>query len=138
MAQGRAGVRTARVHHARITVTDPARARDFYTGLLGFEVMMELPDGVLVTNGSVLLGLRTGPDPSKARAGDRFDPNRVGLDHLALSVASKAELETAVQLCRANGVLCGEIVDFGPQFGFYVLMLEDPDGIQIELTADYA
>ncbi len=32
---------------------------------------------------------------------------------------------------------CGEIVDFGAQFGFYVLMLEDPDGIQIELTANY-
>ena len=138
MAQGSAGVKTARVHHARITVTDPARSREFYTGLLGFEVMMDFPDGVLVTNGSVLLGLRTAPDPAKAPVGDRFNPNRVGLDHLALSVASKADLETAVQLCKANGMTCGQIVDFGPRFGFYVLMLEDPDGIQIELTANYA
>ena len=35
------------------------------------------------------------------------------------------------------GVTCGEVVDFGPTFGFYVLMLEDPDGIQIELAAPY-
>ena len=137
MADGGAGVKTGGVHHARITVSDPARSREFYTGLLGFEVMMEFPDGALVTNGTVLLGLRTGPDPSKAPSGDRFDPNRIGLDHLALSVSSKAELETALELCTAKGVPCGEIVDFGSQFGFYVLMLEDPDGIQIELTANY-
>ncbi len=82
MAEGTTGVKTAGVHHARITVTDPARSRAFYTGLLGFESMIEFPDGVLVTNGSVFLGLRTGPDPSKAPAGDRFDPNRIGLDNL--------------------------------------------------------
>lgn len=137
MAEGTTGVKTAGVHHARITVTDPARSREFYTGLLGFESMMEFPDGVLVTNGSVFLGLRTGPDPSKAPAGDRFDPNRIGLDHLSLSVGSKADLEAAVEACASQGVTCGDIVDFGPQFGFYVLMLEDPDGIQIELTANY-
>jgi catechol 2,3-dioxygenase-like lactoylglutathione lyase family enzyme len=138
MADGGAGVKTGGVHHARITVSDPARARDFYTGLLGFTVMMDFPDGFLVTNGSVLLGLRTGPDPSKTPAGDRFDPNRIGLDHLALSIGSKADLERAAELCQAQGVTCGEIVDFGPTFRFYVLMLEDPDGIQIELTANYA
>ena len=137
MAEGGTGVKTGGVHHARITVTDPARSRQFYTGLLGFEVMMDFPDGVLVTNGSIFLGLRTAPDPAKASAGDRFDPNRVGLDHLTLSVASKADLETAREQATAQGVPCGEIVDFGPQFGFYVLMLEDPDGIQIELAANH-
>jgi len=137
MAEGGTVVKTGGVHHARITVTDPARSRQFYTGLLGFEVMMDFPDGVLVTNGSIFLGLRTAPDATKASAGDRFDPNRVGLDHLALSVGSKADLETAREQATAQGVPCGEIVDFGPQFGFYVLMLHDPDGIQIELAANY-
>ena len=137
MAEGSAGLETGGLHHARITVSDPSRARDFYTGLLGFEVMIEFPDGFLVTNGSVFLGLRTGPDASKAVVGDRFDPNRIGLDHLALSVGSMTDLQTAVELCNAQGVPCGEIVDLGPEFGFYVLMLEDPDGIQIELTANY-
>ena len=137
MAESSTGVKTAGVHHVRITVTDPARSREFYTGLLGFEVMMDFPDGVLVTNGSVFLGLRTAPDPAKASAGDRFDPNRPGLDHLTFSVGSKADLETAREQAMAQGVPCGEIVDFGPQFGFYVLMLHDPDGIQIELAANY-
>jgi catechol 2,3-dioxygenase-like lactoylglutathione lyase family enzyme len=137
MAEG-SGVKTGNVHHARITVTDPARTLDFYTSLLGFSKMMDFPDGVLVTNGSVFLGLRTAPDASKASAGDRFDPSRVGLDHLTLSVESRDDLDRVVELCQARGVECGEVVDFGPQFGFYVVMLHDPDGIQIELAANYA
>jgi glyoxylase I family protein len=130
-------VQTGAAHHIRLTVTDPARAREFYTGLLGFAVAMEFPDGVLVSNGSLLLGLRTGPDAARARGDDRFDPNRVGLDHLALSVGSRTDLETAARLCRERGVTCGEIVDLGSEFKLYVMMLEDPDGIQLELTAPY-
>jgi glyoxylase I family protein len=138
MPENDIGVQTAGVHHLRITVTDPARTRDFYTKLLGFSPMMDFPDGFLVTNGSIFLGLRTGPDASRSAAGARFDPNNIGLDHLSLSVSSKADLETAQTQARAMGVPCGDIVDFGPQFGFYVLMLEDPDGIQIELAANYS
>lgn len=137
MAEG-SGVQTGHVHHARITVTDPAKSLDFYSSLLGFSKMMDFPDGVLVTNGSLFLGLRTAPDASNAPASDRFDPNRVGLDHLTLSVGSRDDLDRVAALCSARGIECGEVVDFGPQFGFYVLMLHDPDGIQIELAANYA
>ena len=137
MAQSGAGVKTSGVHHVRITVTDPAKSAAFYTGLLGFSVMMEFPDGPLVTNGTILLGLRKGPDDSRAVPGDRFDPNKVGLDHLSLLVGSRADLDRLVELCKAQSVPCGEVVDFGDQFRFYVLMIEDPDGIQIELTALY-
>jgi glyoxylase I family protein len=133
-----AGIQTGGVHHARLTVADPARSREFYAGLLGFDVLMTFPDGFLLNNGSMLLGIRTAPDAGKAAAGDRFDPNRVGLDHLSLIVGSHADLEAAVELCKARSVNCGEIVDFGPTFEFFVLMLEDPDGIQIELVANYA
>jgi len=131
------GIKTGAVHHVRMTVTDPARSRDFYTRLLGFDVMMDFPDGVLVTNGAIFIGLRTAPEPSEAQAGDTFNPNRPGLDHLTLSVASRDDLESAAALCKEQGVSCGEVVDFGAQFGFYVLMLHDPDGIQIELAAPY-
>ncbi len=131
-------VQTGAAHHLRLTVANPARSREFYTGLLGFQVLMEFPDGVLVTNGALLLGLRTAPDPSRATAGDRADPNRVGLDHLALSVASRADIEAAARLFDARGVTHGEIVDLGAAFGLYVMMFEDPDGIQVELTAPHA
>ena len=137
MAQSGAGVKTTGVHHIRITVTDPAKSAAFY-GLLGFEKMMDFPDGQLVTNGTIILGLRTGPGDSRAVPGDRFDPNKVGLDHLSLLVGSREDLDTLAGLCKTQGVPCGEVVDFGEQFRFYVLMVEDPDGIQVELTALYA
>ncbi|MBA2446403.1 MAG: VOC family protein [Chloroflexi bacterium] len=129
---------TGAAHHIRLTVTDPARSRDFYTELLGFQVAMEFPDGVLVSNGTLLLGLRTGPDTARVSVSDRFDPNRVGLDHLALSVGSRGDIEAAARLLDERGVTHGEIVDLGPDFGLYVMMLEDPDGIQLELTAPHS
>ena len=130
-------VQTGAAHHNRLTVTEPVRSREFYR-LLGFQPAMEVPDGVLVSNGNLLLALRTSPDASRARRDDRFDPNRVGLDHLAISVASRADLEAAARVCGEHGLTCGEIVDLGADFKLSVLMLEDPDGIQIELTAPYS
>ena len=129
-------IQTAAVHHLRLTVSDVARARSFYTQLLNFEVAMDLPPGVLLSNGTVLLGL--GPAPEHPTAGDRFDENRVGLDHLSFSVASYADLEQAVRHLDEQRVPHGEIKDLGPDFGIYVLVFRDPDNIQLELTAPYA
>lgn len=128
-------IRTGHANHLRLTVTDPKRSREFYTRLLGFEVLMEFPDGALVGNGSLVLGLRNGPDPDRSDQKDRFDPNCVGLDHLALTVAGHDELTAAARLLDEHEVAHGEIIDLGDGFGLYVMMLEDPDGIQLELAA---
>jgi glyoxylase I family protein len=135
------------IHHLRLTVTDVARSREFYTGLLGFEVAVESPPpddpsaaevypvlfgGVVMTRGSLLMGLRP-----VAPAGDRFDEDRVGLDHLSFSVGSLAELEAAARLFDERGVPHGEIRTLGG-FGIHVLPFRDPDNIQIELTAPVA
>ena len=131
-------IETGGAHHIRLTVSDPRRSREFYTSLLGFRVLMEFPDGALVTNGSLLLGLRSAPDPSRAIVGDAADPNRVGLDHLALSVTSRSDIEAAARVFDERGVKHGEIVDLGTDFGLYVMMLEDPYGIQLELSAPHS
>ena len=65
---------------------------------------------------------------------DRFDPDRVGLDHLSFSVASREDLEQAVRLFDEQGVTHGGITRLD-SFGIDVLPFEDPDGIQLELTA---
>ena len=129
---------TGAVHHLRLTVTDVDCAREFYMGVLGFRVAMELPSGVLLTNGSVLLGLGPAPDADRRTKNDRFDENRVGLDHLSFSVASRDELERAVTMLDGRKVPHGEIKDLGPSFGIYVLMIRDPDNIQLELSAPYS
>jgi glyoxylase I family protein len=142
-----AQIPTGDIHHLRLTVTDVQRSRDFYTSLLGFEVAVESPPpddpsaeetfkilfgGVVMIRGNLLMGLRP-----TAPSGDRFDPDRVGLDHLSFSVASHDDLEQAARLLEEHGVRHGEITSL-PSFGIDVLPFEDPDGVQLELTAPMA
>ena len=130
---GQTQIKTGAVHHLALTVTDVNRARDFYTGVLGFQVAMEFGPRVLLSNGNVILALT--PPAERPTPGDRFDENRVGLDHLSFSVASHDDLEQAVRLLDERGVPHGEIKDLGTDFGLYVLAFRDPDNIQLELTA---
>jgi glyoxylase I family protein len=132
------GIVTGSVHHLTLTVTDVQRARQFYTGLLGFQLAMEWGLRVLLSNGSMILALGPAPSPERAPARDRFDENRVGLDHLSLSVGSRQELERAVRLFDDHDVPHGEIKDLGADLGLYVLAFRDPDNIQLELTAPYS
>ena len=135
---------TGEIHHLRLTVTDLERSREFYTQLLGFEVIAESPPpddpsaaevfkilfgGVVMSRGSLIMGLRP-----MAASGERFDPNRVGLDHLSFGVASRDDLERAVRLLDERGVAHGQITTLA-SFGIDVLPFEDPDGVQLELTA---
>ncbi len=92
-----------------------------------------MPTGVLVTDGTVLLGLGPGPEPPVP--GDTFNENRVGLDHLSFNVGRRSELEDAIRLFDEHGVPHGEIMDLTATFGIYVLVFRDPDNVQLELTA---
>jgi glyoxylase I family protein len=133
------------LHHIRLTVTDIARSRAFYTDVVGLQVLVESPGdptdpavradqsqlygGVIFGGTGFVLGLRPVADPA-----DRFEPDRVGLDHLSFAVATRAELAAAAERLDAAGITHGDITELGP-FGIAVLSFEDPDGIQLELTA---
>ena len=138
---------TGEIHHLRLTVTDLERSREFYTQLLGFEVAVESPPpddpsaaetfkvlfgGIVMARGNLIMGLRP-----MAAAGDHFNPDRVGLDHLSFSVASRGDLEHAMRLFDERGVAHGQITRLAG-FGIDVLSFEDPDGVQLELTAPVA
>jgi catechol 2,3-dioxygenase-like lactoylglutathione lyase family enzyme len=127
---------TGAIHHLRLTVTDVARSRVFYTEILGFEVTAEIPPGVLLTNGVVTLGLGPPPDPEQAPPSDQFSENRVGLDHLSLSVATRADLGRFLERFEAHGVPHSGISDL-PHIGFSLLAFRDPDNIQLELAVPY-
>jgi glyoxylase I family protein len=135
------------IHHLRLTVCDVQRSREFYTSLLGFQVAVESPPpgdpaaeetfrvlfgGVVMIRGNLIMGLRP-----MAPAGDQFDPDRVGLDHLSFGVPSREDLEQAAALFDEHGVTHGVITRL-PSFGIDVLSFQDPDGIQLELTAPVA
>ena len=127
---------TGTVNHITLTVTDLDQAREFYTGLLGFKFLMEFGPKYLLSNGSVILALNLSPDPAHAIANDKFDENRVGLDHVSFNVSSHAILEQAAQMFDARGISHGEIKDLG-DLGIYVMAFRDPDNIQLELTAPH-
>lgn len=129
---------TGPIHHLRLTVADVDRSRAFYSEVLGFQYVSDLPSGIILSNGTVALGLGPSPDPARAQRNDRFDENRVGLDHLSFGVGSRSDLEAAVRALEERGVPHGEIKDLGEAFGLYVLAFRDPDNIQLELTAPYA
>jgi glyoxylase I family protein len=131
-------IQSGSVHHLTLTVNDVNRSCEFYTSLLGFQVAMELGPKLILSNGKLLLVLAPPPDPAQKIANDRFNENRVGLDHLSLSVVSRADLVSAAELFERAGVSHGEVRDLGPDLGIYVLAFRDPDNIQIELTAPYA
>ncbi len=127
-------ISTGAVNHIALTVTDRERSRKFYIDLLGFKFLTEFGPKYLLGNGSVILALAPAPDASQAIHADRFSENRVGLDHVSLNVASRAEMEEALKLFNEKGVPHGEIKDLGG-LGIYVLAFRDPDNIQVELTA---
>ena len=118
---------TGDIHHLRLTVTDLERAVRLFD-----EVFKILFGGVVMIRGNLLMGLRP-----MAPSGDHFDPDRVGLDHLSFGVPSRGDLERAVRLFDEHGVPHGEITTLAG-FGIDVLPFDDPDGVQLELTAPSA
>jgi catechol 2,3-dioxygenase-like lactoylglutathione lyase family enzyme len=78
--------------------------------------------------------VKPAPDPARKPKDDRFDENRVGLDHLSLSVTSLADLEKALNTIDERGIPHGEIEDQGA-IGICTLTFRDPDNIQLELSA---
>jgi catechol 2,3-dioxygenase-like lactoylglutathione lyase family enzyme len=122
-------ISTAGLNHVAFTVSDVERSRAFYS-LLGFKEIGPAANGIITSNGVVILSLRTAPE--HATPGDRFDPNRIGLDHFNLSVGSRDELDRAVSVFVDHNIEHGEITDLP---GIAVLMARDPDNIQIELSA---
>ena len=131
--------------HVRLTVTDIARSRAFYDQVFALPVAFEVPadadeetrqqlgflyGGVVYRLGTGLLGLRpVAPD------GDRFDEDRVGLDHLSFAVAARDALQAAAARIDELGIAHGEVKDLGRAL---LLEFRDPDGIALELYATTA
>ena len=122
-------------HHIALTVSNMERSKEFYTEIVGMKFAAATEPRVFLISGSLVLALGTAPEqPIKD---DKFDENRIGLDHISFSVASRDELEKAAKFLDEKGVAHGEIKDLAG-FQIYVLAFRDPDNIQLELTAPYA
>lgn len=121
---------TSGVHHVALRSTDLDRSRRFYCEFLGFPVVLQAPSLLLFAAGSTVIGVR-GPESATPR-GDRFDPFRVGLDHIALACPEEAELHrVAAGLAKAGVNNTGVKVDETLETPY--VAFKDPDGIAWEL-----
>ncbi|HLF78933.1 MAG TPA: VOC family protein [Dehalococcoidia bacterium] len=125
-------ITTTGLHHLSLRVTDLARAKQFYATTLGLPVVLEMEGLVLLNVNGVLLGLREGT-PATAAAGS-FDPFRIGLDRVALSVTDRVNL-AALQSSLASAGVANNGVQHDDLTGADYVAFYDPDGIAWELYA---
>lgn len=133
-------ITTKSFSHVRLTVTDITRSRAFYDRVFGWPVFAEVPadadpatreqlaflfGGVLYQVGDSTFGLR----PVGA---DRFDEDRVGLDHVSFAMNDVADLHAAARTLDEIGVAHGGVKDIGEAA---ILEFRDPDNIALELFA---
>ena len=123
---------TGGLHHLTIRTTDLARAKRFYVDTIGFQAMRERDGSVLLNAHGTLFGL-LGAAPETS-TDDRFDPFRVGLDHLALAVDNAESLYELKQQLDAAGVRNNGVQD-DTLTGARYIAFYDPDSIAWELYA---
>jgi glyoxylase I family protein len=120
---------TPGVHHLALRVSDLARSRQFYADVLGFAVVLEGPGIFLFLAGGTAVAVR-GPDAATP-TGDRFDPFRVGLDHVALGCRDEQELER-VAAALAAAAIRNTGVKLDATLNRHYVAFKDPDGIAWE------
>ena len=125
------------VSHIELTVRDADRSAAWYEQVLCLQRLREFPEyhtpGVSARVVHVInpvVGLDLGLIQHEPGDDGEFSEFRVGLDHLALAVKSRDELETWVEHLDGCGVSHSAIRDM--PYGS-VLVFRDPDNIQLEL-----
>lgn len=122
-------LRTAGIHHLTLRSTNLARSRAFYGSTLGLPIVIETPELFAALAGGAAIVVR-GPD-SQTPADDRFNPFRVGLDHVALGCSTEPELERVAEALTMAGVPSSGL-KFDAVLQRRYVAFKDPDGIAWE------
>ena len=129
-----------RIGHVHLRTADIDRVRDFYVGIMGFDVVAEARDVPgWGTTGDILflsaggyhhhLGFNTWRS-----AGGPPQPDGVtGLHHVALNLPTRASLGALVARLRQADWPLRQATDHGTHLAVY---LADPDGNDLELAWD--
>jgi glyoxylase I family protein len=130
------------IHHFSITVTDLEASLAWYQRLLGADrVPMKFPhyeredtgygELLIEPRSGVVIGLHT----NTGNDGQQFDEARTGLDHVALNVATRDDLQAWTARLDELGIAHSGIRAGDTPFPFATVVFRDPDNIQLELFA---
>lgn len=123
--------------HVGLTVRDIAASEAWYTEVLGLVRAFVEPhgagDGYAVVMTRPGTGLFLGLDHHPEAGREIFSPLRTGLDHLALQVPSRGDIDEWVAHLDAVGVEHGALSESAAPAPHALMVFRDPDGIPIEL-----
>jgi glyoxylase I family protein len=123
------------VHHIVLTVSNPTRSAEFYGKVLGVKSEWGNDEVRCISCGNFLLCLVL--PPKQGLPNDRFDENRIGLDHLGFAVESRQQLIDLLVVLKKLGVETAGI-EFDPDGKSDYVCFRDPDNIQVEFyLGDY-
>src|SRR4051794_7378248 len=129
-----------RVGHVHLRTADIDRVRDFYVGVLGFDVVLEARDvpGWGTTGDLLFLSAggyhhHLGFNTWKSKGGGPQPDGVAGLHHVALNYPTRAGLADALRRLQCAGVPVRQASDHGTHLAIYV---SDPDGNDLELAWD--
>jgi catechol 2,3-dioxygenase-like lactoylglutathione lyase family enzyme len=124
-------------HHMGLTVGDVDRSEAWYGEVFGFQRVFVEPHnegtGYAVVMNIPGTPLFLGLDKHDAHAGEPFAEHRTGLDHLAIGVAAREDLDRWVEHLDALGVEHSKINDLSEPFPAATLCFRDLDNIALEL-----
>lgn len=90
------------IHHICLRSPDFEKTKNFYQGILGWSLVMDLPELIIFMTGSVFIAFK------KAEPRDKqysvFSPFEVGLDHIAITCERQEELHAFAKRLADAGV----------------------------------
>lgn len=139
------GLLPQKLHHAASAIADAARTADFYSRIMGMEMVHTVMDDRVpstgqpfpylhlffqMADGSTIAFFESPSLPPRALASH---PGYDVFDHFAMEVASRDDVDRWAQWLQANGV---EIVGPTDHGIIYSIYFHDPDGHRLELTTN--
>ena len=119
------------IGHVHLKAADLDRIKSFYVGILGFDVVAEVPDALFLSAGGYHhhLGFNTW----ESRGGPPPPPGATGLYHVAIRYPSRAALGDALRRLVEAGWPLDGASDHGTHEALY---LRDPEQNGLELAWD--
>jgi len=123
------------IAHLFLTVSRFEEARDFYRELLTFMGMVPVIDAdqmLYCVGGRTAIGIEP---VGEAYTNDRFVQQRVGLHHLCFRARNREDVDKFHEKAVSLGAKIVHAPEDGPWApGYYSVLVEDPDGIRLEMN----